>query len=133
MLSTFARNAALGAAALIAAWTTPAFAAATDYKFELVSAQPAGPAKTDVTVRLLHLPDNKPVQNAFVFGASAGMGTAGMASMPGEVTPGAAQLDGAYRYQVGTTMAGAWTLMLSAKIQGETQTVKGTVSFTAAP
>ena len=132
MLFKFARNAALGAAALVVV-TASAHAAATDYKFELVSAQPAGPAKTDVTVRLVHLPDNKPVPNAFVFGATAGMGASDMASMPGQVTPGAAKPDGAYRYQVGTTMAGAWTLTLSAKIQGETQTVKGTVSFTAAP
>jgi len=134
MLSNFVRNAALGAVALCAAaLATPAHAAATDYKFELVGAQPAGPAKTDVTVRLIHLPDHHPVLNAFAFGVSAGMGAADIPSMPGEVTTGPAQPDGAYRYQIGTTMAGAWTLTLSAKIQGETQTVKGTVSFTAAP
>ena len=110
----------------------PAFAAATDYKFEVVSAQPAAPAKTEVAVRLVHLPDGKPVSGVMVFQIRGDMGPEGMEDMTTTVTPAAAQPDGLMRYQVGTSMAGTWALTLSAKVQGESQTVKGTVTFKAA-
>ena len=109
----------------------PAFAAATDYKFEVVTARPAGPQKTDVTVRLVHAADSKPVADAVIFETHADMGPDGMPTMPGEVTAGAPQSGGAYRFEVATAMAGTWALKLSAKVQGEAQTVKGTVNFKA--
>jgi hypothetical protein len=134
MLSSLARNAAFGVLATFASMSAaPAFAAATDYKFEVVSTQPTGPAKTGVTVRLVHLPDGKPVSGAVVFQVRGDMGPDGMADMTTTVTPEAAQPDGLMRYQVGTSMAGTWALTLSAKVQGESQTVKGTVTFKAAP
>lgn len=120
-----------GIAVLALAATTPAFAAATDYRFEIVSTQPAGPGKTDVTVRLVHVPDKKPVPGAVIFETHADMGPEGMPTMPGDVTAGAAQPGGAYRFEVATAMAGGWALTLSAKVQGETQTVKQTVTFKA--
>ena len=133
MLSNFARSAALGVLATVASISAvPAFAADTDYKFEIVSTQPAGPAKTEVTLRLVHLPDGKPVAGAVVFQTRGDMGPEGMADMTTTVTPEAAQPDGLLRYQVGTSMAGTWALTLSAKVQGESQTVKGTVTFKSA-
>jgi hypothetical protein len=50
---------ALLAVTTLAAPHSPA--APTDYRFELVQAQPEGLGKTAVTVRLVHVPDNKPV------------------------------------------------------------------------
>jgi carbon monoxide dehydrogenase subunit G len=133
MLSHFARNAAFGVLATFASMSSvPAFAAATDYQFEVVSTQPAGPAKTEVTLRLIHLPDGKPVVGAVVFQVRGDMGPEGMADMATTVTPEPAQPDGLIRYQVATSMAGRWALTLSAKVQGESQTVKGSVTFKGA-
>ena len=85
MLSKIMRNATFGAAYAVMS-AAPAFAAATDYKFEVVTAQPAGPQKTDVTVRLVHATDNKPVADAVIFEIHADMGPEGMPTMPGAVT-----------------------------------------------
>jgi len=132
MLFNLTRPAAVGAAIAIASASAPAFAAAADYRFEVVTAQPAGPQKTDVTVRLVHVADKKPVADAVIFETHADMGPEGMPTMPGDVTAGVPQPGGAYRFQVATAMAGTWALTLSAKVQGEAQTVKGTVNFKAA-
>lgn len=130
MLSTITRS--FGAIAILAsALIIQAHAAATDYKFEIVSAQSAGPMKTDVTIRLVHVPDSKPVPNAVIFETHADMAPEGMPTMPGDVTQGTPQPGGAYRFQVATAMAGGWALTVSAKIQGEAQTVKQTVTFKA--
>ena len=60
---------ALGAAIFAASTLVAAYglAAPNDYRFELVQAQPTGPGKTAVTVRLVHVPDNKPVAGAVLF------------------------------------------------------------------
>ena len=73
---------------LLAAVGYPA-AAPNDYRFELVQAQPTGPGKTTVTVRLVHVPDNKPVAGAVLFESKSDMGPAGMAEMPGKVAAAA--------------------------------------------
>lgn len=125
-------NAMFGATiAIMSTSAIPAFAAANDYKFELVGAEPVGPQKTDVTVRLVHLSDSKPVPNAVIFAMRADMGPEGMPTMPGDVTAGAVQAGGTYRFQVATAMAGGWALTLSAKVQSEAETVKGIVNFKA--
>jgi len=59
-------------------------AAPNDYRFELVQAQPAGAGKTTVTVRLVHVPDNKPVAGAVLFESKTDMGPGGMAEMTGQ-------------------------------------------------
>jgi DMSO/TMAO reductase YedYZ molybdopterin-dependent catalytic subunit len=131
----FSRSAcsALGAALLtLSALAVTAVAAPTDYRFELAQAQPAGPGKTDLTVRLIHVPDKKPVAGAVLFETKADMTPEGMADMSGKVTPVPADQPGLYRFQVETGMAGKWQLSLGAKVQGETGTVRGTVPFAAA-
>src|SRR5215469_11531214 len=64
-----------------------AVAAPTDYRFELVQAQPAGPGKTNVSVRLVHVPDNKPIAGAVLFESKTDMGPGGMGEMTGKVSP----------------------------------------------
>lgn len=134
MLSKFLRAAVLGTGAAIAtACLTPAaLAAASDYRFELASAQPAGSGKTDVTVRLVRVRDGRPVPDAVIFQTRADMAPAGMPTMTGNVAPQAGQQPGTYRFQVDTGMAGGWALTLSAKVQGEPETVRATVTFNAA-
>ena len=80
----FAGAAIFTASTLVAAY---GLAAPNDYRFELVQAQPAGSGKTTVTVRLIHLPDNKPVPGAVLFETKTDMGPDGMADMTGKVTP----------------------------------------------
>jgi hypothetical protein len=106
-------------------------AAPDDYRFELVQAQPAGPGKTAVTVRLTHVPDNKPVAGAVLFETKTDMGPSGMADMAGKVSPLPADKPGLYRFQIETGMAGKWQLALGAKVQGEAGTVRGSVTFDA--
>jgi hypothetical protein len=116
------------ASTLVAAY---GLAAPNDYRFDLVQAQPAGPGKTAVSVRLVHVPDNKPVAGAVLFETKTDMGPGGMAEMTGKVSPLPADQPGIYRFQVETGMAGKWALNLGAKVQGEAGTVRGTVVYEA--
>ena len=106
-------------------------AAPNDYRFELVQAQPAGPGKTTVAVRLVHVPDNKPVAGAVVFETKTDMGPGGMAEMTGKVSPLLSDQAGVYRFQIETGMAGKWALNLGAKVQGEAGTVRGNLVYEA--
>ena len=129
--SRFAPGAALASAMTILLFALPAQAAGKDYRFEVVQARPAGKDLTDVTVKLTHLPDGKPVPGAVIFQTKVDMGPSGMESMTGKVTPQKADPAGLYHFRMETGMAGAWALTLSAKVQGETDTVRGTVTFDA--
>src|SRR5947209_18964867 len=122
---------ALGAAVFAASTLVAAYglAAPNDYRFELVQAQPTGPGKTAVTVRLVHVPDSKPVAGAVLLESKSDMGPSGMAEMPGKVSPLPADIPGLYRFRIETGMAGKWALNLGAKVQGEAGTVRGTVTF----
>jgi hypothetical protein len=106
-------------------------AAPNDYRFELVQAQPVGPGKTAVTVRLVHVPDNKPVAGAVLYESKTDMGPGGMAEMTGKVSPLPSDQPGLYRFQVETGMAGKWALNLGAKVQGEARTVRGNLVYEA--
>jgi hypothetical protein len=106
-------------------------AAPNDYRFELVQAQPAGQGKTVVTVRLVHVPDSKPVTGAVLFETKTDMGPAGMAEMTGKVSPLPSDQPGIYRFQIETGMAGKWALNLGAKVQGEAGTVRGNLVYEA--
>ena len=132
MLRNTLRGVAFAAAAtLVLTLSGPAaFAAASDYRFDLVSARPAGSGQTDVTLRLVHLPDAKPVPGAVIFQPQVVM--AGMESMPGNATVEPGQQPGTYVLHAATSMAGPSTLRLSAKVQGETETVRAAVAFEAA-
>jgi len=107
-------------------------AAPNDYRFELVQTQPAGSGKTDVTVRLVHVPESKPVAGAVLFESKTDMGPDGMAEMTGKVTSQPSDKPGLYRFEIETGMPGNWALNLGAKVQGEAGTVRGTVTFKAA-
>ena len=124
---------ALGAAIFAASTLVAAYglAAPNDYRFELVQAQPTGPGKTAVTVRPVHVPDNKPVAGAVLLDTKTDMGPSGMTEMVGKVSTLPSDQPGLYRFQVETGMAGKWQLALGAKVQGEAGTVRGTVAYEA--
>ncbi|MDB5363173.1 MAG: hypothetical protein JWO51_4470 [Rhodospirillales bacterium] len=105
----------------------PSHAAATDYKFELVGKPQLSARKDIVQIRLVHTTDGKPVPDAAIFESKADMGPEGMATMGAPVKALPAK-DGIYSFEVDPGMAGTWALHLAAKVQGETETVRGTVN-----
>ena len=122
---------ALSGAVLFLASVVYGLAAPNDYRFDLVQAQPTGPGKTAVAVRLVHVPDNNPVVGAVLFATTTDMGPAGMAEMTGKVIPLPSDQPGIYRFQIETGMAGKWALNLGAKVQGEAGTVRGNLVYEA--
>lgn len=102
-------------------------AAAQDYRFELAGKPTVAAGKNTVRVRLVHVADGKPVPDAVVFESKADMGPAGMPTMPAPVKTMPAK-DGIYSFEVEPGMAGTWALHLAAKVQGEPETVRGTIN-----
>jgi hypothetical protein len=129
-LFRFAAGAALASVTMLYL-AFPAAAAGKDYRFEVVQTAPAGKNLTDVTIKLSHVPDGKPVPGAVIFQTKTDMTPSGMGEMTGKVTPQPADAAGLYHFRTETGMAGTWALTLAAKVQGETETVRGTVNFDA--
>jgi hypothetical protein len=104
--------------------TAPVRAAATDYRFEVVQVRAAGAGKSNVTLRLVHTPDKKPVTDAVLFQLTADMGPDGMPTMtaPAKLLP--ASSAGLYIVEIQPGMTGNWALQVAAKVQGETETVR---------
>ncbi len=118
---------ALGVIALGAAASNRASAAARDYRFEMVG-KPKPMSQGDIVqVHLIHIPDGKAVADAVVFESTADMGPQGMATMGAPVKAMPAR-DGIYGFAVEPAMAGTWAIHLSAKVQGEAETVHGTIT-----
>ncbi|HLZ66546.1 MAG TPA: FixH family protein [Aliidongia sp.] len=105
----------------------PSFAATADYKFELVGKPQLSGHKDVVQVRLVHVADGKPVADAVIFESKADMGPEGMAAM-GAPVKALPVKDGVYSFEVDPGMAGTWALHLAAKVQGEQDTVRGTIN-----
>jgi hypothetical protein len=102
-------------------------AKSADYRFELVGKPQLSGHKDIVLVRVVHVADGKPVPDAVIFESKADMGPAGMETMtaPVKVLPAKG---GVYSFEVEPGMAGTWALRLGAKVQGEPETVRGTVN-----
>lgn len=107
-----------------------AFAAAQDYAFEAVNAEVRnGPSH--IAVRLVHKPSGKPVEGAVIFRTRLDMSPDNMEGMTTKVEPLTESEPGVYKFRADITMAGGWALKLQAKVQGEPETVQGSVVFTA--
>lgn len=124
-------------AALCVATSTGANGAANDYRFELVG-KPALKAGTNtVLVRLVHLPDRKPVSGAVIFQTHADMGPEQMAAMTAPVKAAPAAQPGVYAFQIQNgpvwNKPGKWALTLAAKVQGEADTVRGIINLDLNP
>ncbi len=127
MTSTRILASAAALACTLAFTAIQAHAAASDYRFELVGKPRLAAKKDIVQVRLVRVADNKPVPDAVIFESKADMGQAGMETMtaPVKVMP---PKGGVYSFEVDPGMAGTWALHLAAKVQGEAETVRGTVN-----
>ncbi len=107
--------------------TAPVRAAAADYRFEVAEVNPVGAGKSDVTLRLVHTPDKKPVNDAVVFQVTADMGPDGMATMTAPAKALPVSKPGFYVIEIEPGMAGTWALQVAAKVQGEPETLRATL------
>ncbi len=129
MISKFTRSAALAATMTLAG--TAAFAAASDYTFEPVSAETKKGDDVTVAVRLTNKVTGKPVSDAVIIRTRVDMAPDGMAEMESPVAPLPANEPGVYAFKTDLPMAGRYQLSLSAKVQGEAETVSGKVVIKA--
>ena len=129
-IATRAIAAALIALSLAAA-PKLAFAAVTDYEFQLVEPTVQPGADKIVTVRLVNKKTGKPVPDAVVFASRLDMSPDGMQEMATKVTAMPGTEPGTYRFKATFGMAGRWQLSLGAKVQGETGTVESKLVITA--
>ncbi|WP_407178754.1 FixH family protein [Bradyrhizobium sp. STM 3562] len=126
----FTRIAALAAVMSLAA--SAASAAAGDYVFEAVNADMKKGDDVTVAVRLINKRSGKPVPDAVIIRTRVDMAPDGMAEMQSRVTPLPAKEPGVYAFKTDLPMAGRYQLSLSAKVQGEPETVTGSVVIKAA-
>jgi hypothetical protein len=130
-------------AAVVAALILPilesnSFGAAKDYRFELAGTpQKAGKGNSIVSVKLFHLPDNKPVDGAIIIQSRADMGPIGMGAMRGTIKTLPERPAGTYRFEIQNGSVwkkpDKWALTLAAKVQGEPETVRGSVVIKLEP
>ena len=109
----------------------PAWAGANDYAFEPVQANVKNASGQDIAVRLVRKPGGQPVSGAVIFQTRLDMAPDNMADMTTKIVAVPSAEPGVYRFKADFTMAGRWLLTLGAKVQGEKDTLKGTVIFTA--
>ncbi len=129
MISKFTRIAAL--AAMMSLAGSAAFAAASDYAFEPVNAELKKGDDVTLAVRLTNKATGKPVVDAVIFRTRVDMAPDGMAEMESPVTPLPVKDPGVYAFKTDLPMAGRYQLTLSAKVQGEPETVIGKVVIKA--
>jgi YtkA-like protein len=108
-----------------------AFAGADDYAFEPVKAEVKKGDHVTLTVRLVHKPTGKPVSDAVIVSPRIDMSPEGMETMTAPITPAKGAQPGTYSFTTDLAMAGRWLLTVSAKVQGEQETVTGKVTFKA--
>lgn len=101
------------------------------YDFSTAAPQVAVDGNAVVDVRLVHKATGKPVTDAVIFETRFDMEPDGMGRMTAQATAQGSPAPGIYRFVVKPTMAGRWALKLSAKVQGETEAVRGIVVITA--
>lgn len=127
------RNSKAAMAAAFIALSAPqtVLAAASDYVFEPVNAEVRNGPGSEIAVKLLHKPSGKPVEGAIIIRTRLDMSPDSMEAMTTTVEPMTETAPGVYKFKADFTMAGGWALKLQAKVQGEPETIVGTVVFTA--
>ncbi len=125
MISKFSSAAALAVAATLVA--SAAMAGASDYAFEPVAPEMKKGDDVTVAVRLTNKTTGKPVPDAVIFKTRVDMAPDGMAEMESAVAPLPSKEPGVYAFKTDLPMAGRYQLTISAKVQGEAETVTGKV------
>ena len=128
MLSKFT-TAAVAATLSLAA--PAAIAGAGDYAFEPVNPEMKKGDDVTVAVRLTNKVSGKPVADAVIIRTRVDMAPDGMAEMESPVTALPAKEPGVYAFKTDLPMAGRYQLSVSAKVQGEPETVTGKVVIKA--
>jgi YtkA-like len=129
MTLKFMQGAALAATLTLAG--SAAFAAASDYAFEPVNAEMKKGDDVTVAVRLTNKVTGKPVAGAVIIRSRVDMTPDGMAEMESPVSALPAKEAGVYAFKTDLPMPGRYQLSLSAKVQGEAETVTGKVVIKA--
>ena len=125
----------LFAAAFAAALGLPGLghAGADNYVFEPVHADVSKGDGVTVAVRLIEKATKKPVPDAVIIATRIDMAPDDMASMDAPIALLPSDEPGVYSFKTDLVMAGRWRLSIAAKVQGEPETVKGEIIFTAKP
>jgi hypothetical protein len=108
-----------------------AWAGANDYSFESTASEWKKGDDVVVAVRLTHKPTGKPVADAVIVRTRVDMGPDNMADMVSPVTAVPSNEPGVYAFKTDLPMAGRYLLSVSAKVQGEPETVIGKVILKA--
>ena len=122
-------TAALAATLSLAA--SAAMAGAGDYAFEPVNPEMKKGEDLTLAVRLVNKQTGKPVPDAVIFKTRVDMAPDGMAEMESAVAPLPSKEPGVYAFKTDLPMAGRYQVTLSAKVQGEPETVTGKVIVNA--
>ncbi|MBH5399623.1 FixH family protein [Bradyrhizobium sp. CNPSo 4010] len=124
MLSKFSTAAV---AATLSLATSVALAGAGDYAFEPVNPEMKKGDDVTLAVRLTNKQTGKPVPDAVIFKTRVDMAPDGMAEMESAVAALPSREPGVYAFKTDLPMAGRYQVTLSAKVQGEPETVTGKV------
>ncbi len=108
-----------------------AFAGAGDYTFESTKAEWKKGDDVVVALRLTHKPTGKPVADAVIVRTRVDMGPDNMADMVSPVAAVPSNEPGVYAFKTDLPMAGRYLFSISAKVQGEPETVVGKVILKA--
>jgi len=118
-------------AATIALVASAAMAGPSDYAFEPVNPEMKKGDDVTVAVRLTNKTTGKPVSDAVIFKTRVDMAPDGMAEMESAVSPLPSKEPGVYAFKTDLPMVGRYQVTLSAKVQGEHETVSGKVIIKA--
>jgi YtkA-like protein len=123
----FSKFSTAALAATISVNSFAAMAGAGDYAFEPVNPEMKKGDDVTVAVRLTSKTTGKPVPDAVVFKTRVDMAPDGMAEMESPVAPLPSKEPGMYVFKTDLPMAGRYQFTLSAKVQGEPETIVGKV------
>tara|TARA_R110000868_G_scaffold17637_8_gene76947 strand:+ start:70 stop:486 length:417 start_codon:yes stop_codon:yes gene_type:complete len=127
-ISTKRHTLAYAAALISMTLSSSVMAASADYRFEL-DGPPTKSGKTTIQkVRLVHIPTGKAVPNAEIVETTFDMGPDGMAGMKAPAMPAAQSDPGFHVIELQPSMAGNWGLSLAAKVPGEPETIRSTLT-----
>jgi hypothetical protein len=104
---------------------------AADYVFEAVAAEIKKGDDVTIAVRLVNRTTGKPVPDAVIIRTRIDMGPDGMGEMTSPAEPLPSPQPGVYAFKTDLTMVGRWQFTVAAKVQGEPDTVTGSVVFEA--
>ncbi len=108
-----------------------ALAGADNYAFEAVKSEIKTSNVATIAVRLLHKPSGKPVTGAVIIQTRLLMPHEG-SEMTSAIAPLPSPEPGVYAFMAPMTMAGRWVLSITARVEGESEMVTGTIAFRAA-